>query len=323
MQLPGASFGIGRATAAWFARQGWTTGLIARGEPGLTATRQDVEAAGSAACIAPADVTDLQALEAAAQRVENELGPIDVWVNGAGVGFVAPFMDITEEEFRRVTDVTYMGVVNGTRVALRRMVPRRRGTIVNIASLVAHRAAPLQSPYSGAKYAVRGFTELVRSELLHDRTGVHLAMVHPASINTPFFSHAGARMDGVPRPPPPVYQPELVAEAVHLAIAERRREVMVGGITVQTALLNRLAPGLADRLFAWFGYISQRTRDPEIAALRDPTLFHPSDFAPPAHGPWSAFDRSAQMWMTRHRSMLALAGAGGLLVGWLSRCTSR
>ena len=212
--ITGASSGIGRATAQHFARHGWRVGLIARSEENLDAARGDVVTAGGTASVQVADVADSAQLERAAERIEMELGPIDVWINNAGVSVYGKFLDITEEEFRRVTDTNYFGTVNGTRIALKRMVPRNRGTIVQILSAISYRAVPLQSAYSGSKYALRGFTEAVRAELIHDNSAVHVTMVHPPGVNTPFYNHAVSHMPEPVHPPPPVYQPEVIADAI-------------------------------------------------------------------------------------------------------------
>lgn len=307
--ITGASSGIGRATAGLFASRGWNVGLIARGEAGLEATRQDVSGAGGRAAVAPADVSDAAALERAASQVEDELGPIEVWINVAGVSVYGAFKDVTEEEFRRVTDVTYLGAVNGTRTALRRMLPRDRGTIVTVGSAIAYRGTPLQSAYSGAKYALRGFNEAVRSELIHDGSQVHLAIVHPPSVNTPFFSHAESRMADLPRPPPPVYQPEIIADALYFAATHRRREIVVGGQSVQMQALNTVAPGVSDLLLGRFGYAAQGSRSERARALRDPNLFRPAARVHDVRGPWTAFEHSAQLWATKNRP-LAMLGAG-------------
>jgi short-subunit dehydrogenase len=320
--ITGASSGIGRATAIAFARHGWRVGLIARREDDLDAARRDVITQGGTAAIAPSDVADAQALERAAVQIEAALGPIDVWINDAGISFYGTFEAIPEEEFRRVTDVTYLGAVNGTRIALRRMKPRDHGTIVNVCSAIAYRAVPLQSPYSGAKYALRGFSEAVRSELSHDRSRVHLTMVHPPAANTPFFAHAGSVMpDGAPRPPPPVYQPEIVADAIYLAATSRRREVMVGGATVGFALANKIMPGVLDVFAGVFGEFAQKSRRADVLHDRDPTGRDPNGKA--AHrrpaGVHGAFDdealpASVQMWASRNRTPLLLGFGAAMLV---------
>lgn len=266
--ITGASSGIGRATSRLFARRGWRVGLIARGEAGLDDVRRDVVTQGGTASVAAADVDDAAALERAAAQIEQELGPIDVWINDAGVGAVAAFAETTEAEFRRVTDVTYLGIVNGTRVALRRMQRRGTGTIVTIGSAVSYRAAPLMSAYSAAKYAVRGFTEAVRRELAQDRSRIHLCLVHPPAENTAFSSHAASRMPD----PPPAYRPEVVAEAIFFAATHGRREVKVGGAAVQFALLNRVAPALADWLFGRIGQAARQTRRRGARVAQDRSL---------------------------------------------------
>lgn len=322
--ITGASSGIGRATAREFARHGWRVGLIARSGEGLELAANDVNAAGGSACVAVADVTDPEALERAASRIEGELGPIDVWINDAGLSVVAPFTEITEPEFRRVTDVTYMGTVNGIRTALRRMISRDRGTIVNVVSAVGYRGIPLMSAYSGAKYAVRGLTEAVRSELLHDRSRVHLTMVHPPSVNTPFFSHAKVNWtDKAARPPPPVYQPEVVADAIHFAATHRRREVKVGGQTVQMAWLNKVAPAATDWLLGKLGYAAQQTKDPEALRRRDPNLFKAREHVHDVRGPFPAFERSLQLWASKNRALLGVGLGAGLLVLLTTRAAAR
>lgn len=306
--ITGASSGIGRCTAAHFARRGWRVGLVARGEENLDATRKDVVTAGGTASVALADVADSAQLEAAATHIEAELGPIDVWINNAGVSVYGKFMDIPEEEFRRVTEVNYLGTVNGTRVALKRMLPRDKGTVVQILSAIAYRAVPLQSPYSGSKYALRGFTEAVRSELVNDNSQVHLTMVHPPAVNTPFYNHATSHMPKPVRPPPPVYQPEIVADAIYLAATTRRREVMVTGSTVAFEIGNKLAPGLLD-FFAGKGAVAAQQSDKEGAVtVRDPNLYGPGTKPSPTHGPFDDESRSTsvQMWATKNRGAVGL-----------------
>lgn len=308
--ITGASSGIGRATARLFAKKGWRVGLIARGNDALDATRREVIGEGGTAAVAPADVSDPRALERAAAQIERELGPIDVWVNDAGISSFGEFLDIPESEFRRVTEVTYLGMVNGTRVALSRMLPRDQGTIVNIGSLIAHRGFPLQTPYSGAKYAIRGFTEALRSELIHKGSNVHLTMVHPPAVNTPFFSHSATHLKGsVPAAPPPVKQPEVIADAIYLAATSHRREIKVSGITVQLAALNAIAPGLVDLALGWAGYGIQKTRRSEAKREQAPAVFRKGRTPSKIHGPFRARGWSAQMWATKHRGSLA-AGLG-------------
>ena len=245
--ITGASSGIGRCTAGLFARRGWRVGLIARGEAGLLAACADVQGHGGTAAMARADVTEPDALEAAAAAIEQALGPIDVWVNCAGNGTYGRFMDTPADEFRRVTEVTYLGTVNGTRVALRRMIPRDHGCIVNVCSAVAFRGMPLLSWYSGAKHAVRGFDQSIRSELAEDGSRVRVTTVLPPAVNTPFFDHAVSHMGLPGRPTPPVYQPEMVADAIHLAATSIRREMPLSFTTVLFSLGARFVPG------SWIG----------------------------------------------------------------------
>ena len=306
--ITGASSGIGRATAQHFARRGWRVGLIARNEENLDAVRNDVVEAGSTAATAAADVADSGQVEAAAERIEAELGPIGVWVNNAGVSVFGKFIDISEEEFRRVTDVNYLGTVNGTRTALKRMLPRDKGTVVQVLSTISYRGVPLQSPYSGSKYALRGFTEAIRSELVNDRSRVHVTMVHPPSVNTPFYNHAATHMPKPVRPPPPVYQPEIVADAIYLAATSRRREVKVGGQTVAIALGNTFAPGLLDLLGGLVGPTAQQSDKGGAVAAHDPNLFAPGKLPSPTHGAFDteSLSTSAQLWVEKNRGAVGL-----------------
>src|SRR5215211_2585547 len=226
--VTGASAGVGRATAVAFAREGARVGLVARGEDGLDGAREDVEAAGGQALVVSADVADADAVERVATAVEDTLGPIDVWVNNAMAAIFSPFMKITPAEYRRATEVTYLGTVWGTMAALRRMLPRNRGTIVQVGSALAYRSIPLQAPYCGAKSAIRGFTESLRCELLHDGSDVHVTMVQLPALNTPQFSWGRAKLPRHPQPVPPIFQPEVAAEAIVYAATHRRREHVVG-----------------------------------------------------------------------------------------------
>ncbi len=293
--ITGASSGIGRCTAGLFARRGWRVGLIARGEAGLRASRADVEAQGGTAALARADVTDPEALEQAAAAIERALGRFDVWVNCAGNGTYGRFLDTPATEFRRVTDVTYLGTVNGTRVALRRMVPRDHGCVVNVCSAVAFRGMPLLSSYSGAKHAVRGFDQAVRAELWEEGSRVRVTTVLPPAVNTPFFDHAISYMGLPGRPIPPVYQPEMVAEAIHLAAISDRREMPLSFTTVLFSLGVRLTPRLVDRAIRRLGYGGQLTDQPASLARHDPTLFAASERASPVHGAFSEQARPASV----------------------------
>ena len=322
--ITGASSGIGRATAQKFAREGWRVGLIGRSADTLEAVRRDVETLGSIASIAAADVADSAALEAAADHIERELGPIDVWINNAGTSVYGRFLDITEEEFRRVVETNLFGKVNGTRVALRRMIPRDRGTIVQILSAISYRGVPLQSAYSATKYGVRGFTEAVRCELIHDGSAVHLTMVHPPAVNTPFYNHAESHMPKPVRPPPPVYQPEIVADAIYFAATNRRREVKVSATTVGIDLGNKLSPSLLDYAIGKLGVRAQQSNKGGAVAKRESNLFQPAREPGPTHGPFDSesLPVSPQMWLSEHRGA-ALLGLGLVALATLAGAGTR
>ena len=314
--ITGAGSGIGLAAALHYAAKEWSVGLIGRGEPALIEARRQVEQAGGVGHVAVADVVDSAALERAATAIEAALGPIDVWVNNAGIGFYGAFVDVPEEAFRRVVDVNLHGTVNGTRVALARMRPRNRGTIVQILSAIADRGVPLQTAYSTTKYALRGFVEALRAELIHERSGVHVTMVHPPSVNTPFYSHAGSVMDKTPRPPPPVYQPEMLGEAIYLAGTTNRRQWRVAGQTVATSIGNTLAPGLVDLVAGLVGVTLQQTNRQDVAAVRDPSIYQASTRITGTHGPFDreALSSSATWWLTKNPVAVCL-GVGLLTAG--------
>ena len=309
--IAGASSGIGRCTALLFARRGWRVGLIARGMAGLSAVQSDIVAAGGTACLAVADVCDEAALQSAAETIEAALGKMDVWINCAGNGVYGRFVDVPAREFDRVTEVTYRGTVNGTRVALRRMLRRDRGTIVNVCSAIAYHGMPLLTSYSGAKAAVRGFTDGVRAELAHDRSQVHVTIVFPPAVNTPFFSHAVTHMARPPRPAKPVYQPDIVALGILRAATSRRREVRVGAITTLFEFGNKTVPGLIDIAIGRLGYSGQETDCPEAAALREPTMFEPSLRASGSRGPFDLEARGVPLldWMGALPAWLVTGGA--------------
>jgi NAD(P)-dependent dehydrogenase (short-subunit alcohol dehydrogenase family) len=314
--ITGASAGVGRAAVRRFAKEKAKIGLLARGVDGLEGARAEVEECGGRALAIPTDVADPEQVEAAADRVERELGPIDIWVNDAMVTVFSPFLEITPEDYRRATDVTYLGFVNGTRSALKRMVPRNRGTIVQVGSALAYRSIPLQSPYCGAKAAIRGFTDSVRTELLHSKSGVHITMVQMPGLNTPQFEWCATTLPKHPKPIPPIYQPEVAAEAIYFAAHHRRREVYVGRATVATILGERVAPGLLDRYLAKTGFDSQQTQEP-IPKNRPNNLFRPLPGDHGAHGEFDAQSErhSPQFWADTHRGLLALIGIGmGALV---------
>lgn len=302
--VTGASAGVGRATAVEFGRRGDRVALLARGSRGLEAAARDVEAAGGAALVIPTDVAAYDQVEAAARRVEEQLGPIDVWVNNAFAAVFAPFTKISMEEFHRTTAVSYLGYVHGTRAALDRMLPRNRGTLVHIGSALSYRGIPLQSAYCGAKHAIQGFHESLRCELLHDGVDVHTTMVQLPAVNTPQFDWVLNRLPKHPQPVPPIFQPEVIArQVVYAADHPRRREYVVGGSAVATILGNRIAAGVLDRYLARTGYRSQQTDEPAQPG-RPANLWEPADgvggrdFG--AHGSFddAATARSAQGWLT-------------------------
>ncbi len=308
--ITGASAGVGRATARAFARQGASVALLARGTDGLEGAREDVEALGGRALVLPVDVADAEAVERAAARVEDELGPMDVWVNNAMASVFAPFKEVTAEEFRRATEVTYLGQVHGTMAALKRMLPRDRGTIVQVGSALAYRAIPLQSAYCGAKFATRGFTDSLRAELKHDGSRVHMTMVQLPALNTPQFGWSRTKLPRHPQPVPPIYQPEVAAEAIFWASHQRRREVYVGASSVATILGNKVAPWAADLYLGLTGYEGQQTED-FVGPERPDNLFEPVPGDHGAHGIFDdeAYDSSPQLWATKNRAWIALAGA--------------
>ena len=304
--ITGASAGIGRATARLFGRRGAHVALVARGEAGLAGAARDVEAAGGKALPIPADVADFDAVQQAADRAESELGPIDVWVNVAFTSVFAPFTEIKPEEFKRVTEVSYLGFVYGTKAALGTMLPRDRGTIVQVGSALGYRAIPLQSAYCGAKHAINGFTESVRTELLHDHSNVRITIAQMPAVNTPQFSWVRSRLPRHPQPVPPIYEPEVAAQGVVFAADHpEHKEYWVGASTVGTIFAQKFAAPLLDRYLARTGYGSQQTGD--LGALHGPgNLWHPEDEEPGEdHGAHGDFDdrshqRSAQLWVAQH-----------------------
>jgi NAD(P)-dependent dehydrogenase (short-subunit alcohol dehydrogenase family) len=321
--LTGASAGIGRATARLLASRGARLGLLARQPDRLEATAREVEALGGRAVVLPADVADADAVERAAARAEDELGPLDAWINNAMVSVFSPIWETPAEEFRRVTEVTYLGVVHGTQAALRRMLPRNAGVIVQVSSALAYRAIPIQSAYCAAKHAVLGFTDSLRCELLHEQSAVAVTMVHLPAVNTPQFDWVKNRLPGRPAPPDPLYQPELAARGIVYALEHPRRDLYVGSTTVRALYAQRLIPGLTDRYLARNAWEGQTAPEPDDPA-RPSNLWEPVPGDPGAHGRFDhrALDRSAQLWATTHRPALALAaGAAGLagLLAWRRR----
>jgi short-subunit dehydrogenase len=319
--ITGAAGGVGRATARAFARRGANIGLLARGVEALEAAAQEVRHAGGAARVLPTEIADADAVERAAVAVEERFGPIDIWVNCAMATIFSPFADLTPDEYRRATEVTYLGYVYGTMAALRRMRVRDHGTIVQVGSALAYRAIPLQSAYCGAKFAIRGFTDSIRSELIHDKSRVHITMVQMPALNTPQFDWARNKTGRRAQPVPPIYQPELAADAIIFAAHARRREIWVGGSALKAIVANKLAPGLLDRYLAHSGYNGQMTEEPVPPDAPD-NLYKPVPRDYGAHGRFDecASSWSAQFWLARHRGTL-LAGAGlaaAAALVWLS-----
>lgn len=301
--VTGASAGVGRATVRAFARRGASLALLARDPERLDAAVKDAEAAGGRAVGIPLDVADADSVEHAAEAVEALFGPIDVWVNNAMVSVFSPVHELTADEVRRVTEVTYLGSVNGTLSALRRMRPRGRGTIVQVSSALAYRSIPLQAAYCGAKHATEGFTDSLRCELLHDHSGVRVTSVVLPALNTPQFEWVRTKLPGHPQPVPPIYQPEVAAEAIVWAAAHAPRDLKVGMPTLLAIYANRLAPGLLDRYLALTGYDSQQL-DEAVDTTRPDNLYEPIDGAHGAHGRFDTHAR-ARCWQLAARTTIA------------------
>jgi NAD(P)-dependent dehydrogenase (short-subunit alcohol dehydrogenase family) len=322
--VTGASAGVGRATVRAFAERGAHLGLIARGRDGLEAARREVEELGGRALVLPLDVADADQVELATAEVESKLGPIDIWVNNAMLSVFSPVREMTAEEFKRVTEVTYLGYVYGTLSALRRMLPRGRGVIVQVGSALAYRGIPMQAAYCAAKHAVQGFCDSLRSELLHDGSNIRVTMVQLPAINTPQFGWVKSRLPRKAQPVPPIFQPEVAARAILWAADHDRRELWVGWPTVKAIAGNRIVPWYADRYLAKNGVDSQ-----QHDGLEDPNRPHnlweplPGDHG--AHGDFDdrATDRSPQLWATTHRGLLTLAGAGLAAAGLALAVRSR
>ncbi len=309
--ITGASAGVGRAVVREFAKRRAHIGLIARGAERLEAAKREVEQAGGKALVLPTDVADAKQVEEAAQRVVETFGRIDCWVNDAMTTIFAPFKEIKADEFKRATEVTYLGCVYGTMAAIKHMLPRNKGTIVQVGSALAYRSIPLQSPYCGAKHAIVGFTDSLRCELIHDESHIHLTVVHLPAMNTPQFSWCRTRLPRHPQPVPPIFEPEVAAEAIYWAAHNTRREVFVGGPTVMAIYGQDVAPGFADWYLGKTGYKGQQTQE-RVSADRPDNLFEsvPGDYA--AHGIFTkrAKNFSVQSWMNLHRTPLALGAAG-------------
>ena len=315
--VTGASAGVGRATALEFARRGWDVAILARNLPRLETVAQLIRREGVRALPLVADVADFTAVGDAARRVEQEFGPIDLWVNNAMATAFAPVAEITPEEVRRATEVTYLGQVHGMMAALKHMRPRNRGTIVNVGSALAYRAIPLQSVYCAAKFAVRGFTDSLRSELIHDNCAINLVMVHLPAINTPQFDWALNKLGRRTQPVPPIFQPEVPARAIAFAAEHpHRREIWVGFSTVKAIVGNSLMPGLLDHYLAQAGYDGQLTAEPKPAGA-PANLFRTVDGEFGAHGRFDdrARGHSFEMFTSRHRNAAAAGLLGLMLVG--------
>jgi len=320
--ITGATAGVGRATVRAFAQRGAHIALLARGEEALEAAQKEVEELGGKALILPTDVADPQQVDEAAAAVEEQLGPIDIWVNNAMTSVFSPFKKMTAAEFRRVTEVCYLGFVYGTMAALRYMLPRNRGTIVQVGSTLAYRGIPLQSAYCGAKHAIQGFTESVRTELMHDNSDVYMTMVQMPALNTPQFNWVKSRLPHKAQPVPPIYQPEVAAEAIVWAAHHRRREMSVAFYNAALLWGNKLFPGLGDWYLSRTGYESQQTDEP-----RDPerpfNLWEPvaGDFG--AHGDFDARARDRSWYLEVNKYVRPLALAGVALVGGVAALLTR
>jgi NAD(P)-dependent dehydrogenase (short-subunit alcohol dehydrogenase family) len=320
--ITGASAGVGRAVVRRFAADRAHVALLARGVEGLDGARLEVEAAGGRALVFPADVANWDAVEAAAARTEAEFGPIDIWINNAMVSVFSPVRQMRADEYRRVMEVTYLGAVHGTLAAMQRMLPRNRGAIVQVGSALAYRGIPLQSAYCAAKHAIQGFMDSLRAELIYDGSAVRVTSVHLAAMNTPQFGWVKSRLPRKAQPVPPIFQPEIAAEAIHWAAHHDRREVWVGTPTVKAIIGNRLAGGLLDWYLGRTGVESQQTSEPEDRD-RPHNLWSPVDGDHGAHGDFGerARTKCLQLWLSTHRG--AVAACGGLAVASLALGAAR
>lgn len=322
--VTGASGGIGRATAVAFAKPGARIALLARGERGLEGAQREVEAAGAEALVLPTDVADFEQVERAAAEIDRRWGRIDVWVNNAMVTVFGPVAKLDARDLKRATEVTYLGAAYGTMVALKRMRKQSSGVIVQVGSALAYRAIPLQAAYCAAKHALRGFTDAVRSELMHERSPIHITSVHLSAFNTPQFDWAKNLTGKRAEPVPPIFQPELAAEAIVWAANHRRREVYVGWPSVKAVLANKLVPGVLDRVLATQGYSGQLTEEPKQSERNN--LYEPCDTNPGAHGRFDAQAKkhSLQWLLTSNRgATLAIAAAALGIVGALAMRSRR
>jgi NAD(P)-dependent dehydrogenase (short-subunit alcohol dehydrogenase family) len=306
VMITGASAGIGRATAQAFAKRGAHIGLLARGRAGLEGAKREVEQLGGRGLVLIVDVADHQAVEAAAEKLESEFGPIDIWVNDAMASVFSPIIEMTPEEYRRVTEVTYLGYVWGTMAALRRMRPRNRGTIIHVGSALAYRGIPLQSAYCAAKHAIQGFTDSLRCELIHDKMDIHVCIVEMPAVNTPQFGWVKNKLPHKAQPVPPIFQPEIAADAIVFAATHKRREIYVGFPTVQAIIGNKIAPGILDHYLA--SYKSQQTDEPKDPNQPD-NLFTPVEHDFGSHGTFDSRARkfSLELWLDKNRGMVFAA----------------
>jgi short-subunit dehydrogenase len=306
--ITGATAGVGRATAIAFAKRGAKVGLLARGIEGLESTYQDIISLGGKALICQADVAHFPQVEESAEKIEKEWGPIDIWVNNAMATVFSPFKEVTPEEFKRATEVTYLGTVHGTMAALKHMVPRNQGTIIQVSSALAYRSIPLQAPYCGAKHAVKGFTDSLRSELIHDKSAIYITMVHLPAVNTPQFEWGKSKMPHRAQPVPPIYQPEICAKAIVWAAYHKRREVFLGWPAIKAVLGQKLIPGYLDHYLSKHGYKDQQTDEP---ALKD-SPFNLFESVPGLHRTHGRFDHrsknhSLQLWMLMHGRIIFMS----------------
>ena len=329
VMITGSSAGLGRAVAREFGRHGASIGLLARGVDGLEGAKREIESMGGRAIALPTDVADVEAVEVAAMKVEKEFGPIDIWINNAMASVFSPVTEMTPEEYKRVTEVTYLGVVYGTLAALKRMLPRDQGTIVQVGSALAYRSIPLQSAYCAAKHAVAGFTDSLRCELIHDKSRVHLTMVQMPALNTPQFGWVKSRLQHKAQPVPPIFQPEVGASAIYWAAHHRRRELYVGWPTVKAITGNKIAPGLLDHYLGGTGYDSQQTAEP-VEPNRPDNLWKPVAGDHGAHGRFDnrARAHSYQLWADLNRLWIGLGvaaatGAGFYFASRARRTVSR
>ena len=312
--VTGASAGLGRAIAREFGRHGASVGLISRNEPRLNTAKAEIEKFGGRALVLPVDVANAEAVETAAERVQSELGPIDVWVNNAMVSVFSPIEEMQADEFKRVTEVTYLGVVYGTLAALKRMRQRDRGTIVQVGSALAYRSIPLQSAYCASKHAIAGFTDSLRCELIHQKSRVHVCMVQMPALNTTQFGWVKSRLPHKAQPVPPIFQPEVGARAVYWAAHHRRRELFVGGSTVAAIVGQKFIPELLDEYLGRTGYRSQQhdgRQDPNAPN----NLWESVDGEFGAHGAFDdrAHSTSPELWVDTHRPWLWAVPVAGVV----------